>query len=267
MRNVRETVLSLAIGVVIGVAGIAGATYSPPAAAFACANCASEWTQILNNIQLMQKHAKQIQQVAYQVKQYEQQLKALRQLDPQKLKGMLRGVAGEIAGAEVVRQIEASQKLTGTLSSLEKNMDKIYRAQATAAEVAELLKSRGKNISPNDYIGMFKALAKLRQDTYGQRLEQLTQAVDDAQSDIKRAEAIAATAPQIQTNVEGFGALLQSNSVMVSQLGGLRQTLAETQAMNARQARELAEEVDKKRLSEMAQRDWVTRQLVGDKKD
>lgn len=51
------------------------------AAAFACANCASEWTQLANNAQLAAQYAKQIEQYRNQLLQWEEMLKQGAKLD------------------------------------------------------------------------------------------------------------------------------------------------------------------------------------------
>lgn len=258
MINKRISALAVALTLAVG-----GPLMMPqPAHAGAAVWGATEWTQIANNVQLVASYGKQVQQVITQIKQYEAQLKALRQLDPRKLEGMLKGMAGEMAGKEVLRQLKATEALDGTLQKLAKNIDTIHREGRTATEVYELLRSRGKNIKPGDYVGMIKALAEVRQDTYGERLKELNRAVEDAQSDIKRAEAIADLAPQIATDVEGFGALLQSNAVVVSQLGGLRQTLAAGQKMEIEAAAALAAQADRQKAADAHTKEWMERQFA-----
>lgn len=51
------------------------------AAAFACANCASEWTQLANNAQLAAQYAKQLEQYRNQLMQWEEMLKQGAKLD------------------------------------------------------------------------------------------------------------------------------------------------------------------------------------------
>lgn len=63
----RVALSSFTLAILAGIAGGAGTVYSPPAQAFACANCATEWTQIMNNIQLVQQYAKQIEQYRAQL--------------------------------------------------------------------------------------------------------------------------------------------------------------------------------------------------------
>lgn len=63
----RVALSSFTLAILAGLAGGSATVYSPPAAALACANCATEWTQIMNNIQLVQQYAKQIQQYKAQL--------------------------------------------------------------------------------------------------------------------------------------------------------------------------------------------------------
>jgi len=63
----RVALSSFTLAILAGIVGGAGTVYSPPAQALACANCATEWTQIMNNIQLVQQYAKQIEQYRAQL--------------------------------------------------------------------------------------------------------------------------------------------------------------------------------------------------------
>lgn len=65
-RSVFSPLLSMAIAVVVGGSFI---TAPQPAQAVVCATCATEWTQILNNIQLVTQYQKQVQQYATQIQE------------------------------------------------------------------------------------------------------------------------------------------------------------------------------------------------------
>lgn len=65
-RRVFSPLLATAIAVVVGGSFM---TAPQPANALVCGNCATEWTQILNNIQLGSQYAKQLQQYATQIQE------------------------------------------------------------------------------------------------------------------------------------------------------------------------------------------------------
>jgi P-type conjugative transfer protein TrbJ len=72
MRNFfKNSVLALSITAVVG----GGAIYTPQAQAFACANCASEFTQMMNNFQLLTSNITQAQQLVTLFDQYSDMVK------------------------------------------------------------------------------------------------------------------------------------------------------------------------------------------------
>lgn len=211
---------------------------------------ATEWTQIANNLELVMQYKEMVEQTITQVRQYEAQLKSLRQMDGSRLDGMLRGVGGVRAGEEVLRALSESQQVNERLRSLAGNMEVLMREGRSAVEVAQVLRERGYEVNPDDYIGMMRQLAEAEQDTYAERLESLDRAAADAQHDIERMQHIAAMSKDIETHVEGFGALLQSNAIMSSQLAGLRQTMSAAATMSTETARMLADEAAKRKEAE-----------------
>lgn len=63
----RVALSSFSLAILAAIAGGSAAVYSPPVIAIVCVNCASEWTQIANNIQLVTQYAKQVQQYQTQL--------------------------------------------------------------------------------------------------------------------------------------------------------------------------------------------------------
>lgn len=240
--------LSVATAVLIG---------SPRPAQSAAVWGATEWTQIANNIELGLQYKEMVEQTITQVQQYEAQLKSLRQLDGNRLDGMLRGVGGVRAGEEVLRAIGESEAVNERLRSLASNMEVLIREGRSAVEVAQVLQERGYKVNPDDYIGMMRQLAEVEQDTYGERLKALDRAAADAQHDIERVQRIAELSKDIETHVEGFGALLQSSAVMSSQLAGLRQTMTIAATANSEATRMLAEETARRREAEKRNEQWI----------
>lgn len=214
---------------------------------------ATEFTQISNNVQLVVSYAKQLNQYKTQLDQYKEQLFALRQLDPQKLKGMLKGALGLDGPAELERAYRDAEKITGLIQGISSDMEVIYREGAISVNAAKLLASKGIKITPGDYIGAMRALGKEQQGTYGKRLDALNAAAKNALSDIKRVEQIAAGSEAIQTNIEGFQTIAQANAIMSNQLGTLTQVLTQQATMDTEQAKRLAAEMDERQLNKMAQ--------------
>lgn len=223
---------------------------------------ATEWTQIANNLELVFQYKEMVEQTITQVRQYEAQLKSLRQLDSGRLDGMLQGVGGVRAGEEVLRALNESTQVNERLRSLAGNMDVLAREGRNAVEVAQVLRERGYEVNPDDYIGMMRQLAEVEQDTYAERLEALDRAAADAQHDIERVNQIAALSPEIETHVEGFGALLQSNAVMAAQLSGLRQTMSSAAIANTEAAQALADEAARRKVSDMRRQDWIDNAMM-----
>lgn len=243
MKNRLPQVLALSLAATLLVG-------SPQPARSSAIWGATEWTQIANNIELVMQYKEMVEQTITQVRQYEAQLKSLRQLDASRLEGMLRGVGGVRAGEEVLAAMRDSTMLHENLRSLAGNMEVLLREGRNAVEVAKVLRSKGYEVNPDDYIGMMRQLASIQQDSYAERLEALDRAASDAQHDIERMEHIASMSKEIETHVEGFGALLQSNAVMSSQLAGLRQTMSAAATMSTETARMLADEAAKRKESE-----------------
>lgn len=238
--------------IAISLLAIAISASAPPAShATGLVAGATEFTQISNNVQLVVSYAKQLHQYKTQLDQYKEQLFALRQLDPQKLKGMLKGALGLDGPAELEKAYRDAEKITSTIQGISAGMDVIYREGQLSLETAKLLASKGVNITPSDYIAAFRELGKVQQDTYGRRLKALNSAAENVISDIKRADAIAANAPHIQTNIEGFQSIAQANAIMSNQLGTLTAVLTQQATMDTENAKRVAREMSEKETEKM----------------
>jgi len=232
----RVSILSMVIVLTLAQP-LASVSAAPPPA--------TEITQIMNNVQLFSSYREQIQQTLQQVRIYQQALKDLRQLSPQRLAEMGLDAAGLDVGDDVRNIASVVDEVGNTLGTLNDAMYLIQGEGVIAADTISLLRQRGITISDQDYFGSYALLARRRQDTYGRRYNALMQAAKSAESDIDRVNKLAATAPQLQTSVEGFGALLQSNAVMSSQLAGVRQVLTTSALAQTETAQKLAEDVDR----------------------
>jgi len=186
---------------------------------------ATEPTQLMNNFQLAASHLKQVQSVAKQAQQYANQVKRLQnqvqmlqRLDLSKVNGLLKGmkIGSDIAG-DLSKRHEVSTEITETLSSLSNNLSSVYREGYVAANVMDSLHKAGHKISGDDYIGAMNALAHMRVDTYGKRMEHVKKASEAAQSDAENLKRIAAIHPEITGEMEGIQVLIKTNE----QLGGM----------------------------------------------
>lgn len=253
IRLPHALALSIAAVLIVG---------SPQSARSSAVWGATEWTQIANNLELVMQYKEMVEQTITQVRQYEAQLKSLRQLDGERLEGMLRGVGGVRAGEDVLRALNESSMVNERLRSLAGNMEVLVREGRQAVEVAKVLRERGYDVNPDDYISMFRQLAEIEQEEYGERLEILDRAAADAQHDIERVNQIAALSKDIETHVEGFGALLQSNAVMSAQLSGLRQTMSMAATANTEVAQVLSEEAAERKVEKMRKEQWLEGALM-----
>jgi len=186
---------------------------------------ALEPTQIMNKVQLHMSHLKQVKAVATQVQQYANQVKRLqnqalmiKRLDLSKVNGLLKGlkIGSDIAG-DLSKRHEISTEITGTLASLSDNLTTVYREGYIAANVMEDLHRAGYKISGDDYLGAMNALAHMRVDTYGKRMEHVKKASEQAQADAENLKRIAAVHPEITGEMEGLQVLIKTNE----QLGGM----------------------------------------------
>lgn len=226
---------------------------------------ATEFTQIANNLELIMQYKKQVEGVAEQVKMYKKQVEALRRLDAGKLESLRGGINGVMTGQEILEHIAKIDELDGVLSNVGKNMRVVAKEGEIAVDVANILRSRGKELKPRDYLSMMKALSELQRETYQERVRALNKAATDTEHDIERMNRIVALAPEISTNVEGLGAIVQTNGIMVSQMAGLKQSMAAAASMNAETASLLSEEANNAEMQRMRSKQWQDEWLKGSK--
>lgn len=251
MKTNNKRNLVCALMVAIATVAVPGSV-----SAGAMAGGSSEVTQIMNNVQLVLSYAKQVNMVSQQVKSYNAQLKQLKQLDPKKAGDLLKGVQGIAAGVDVVKRIDALAELDGTLEGLSTKMSTLGREGKIAASTIDMLSKKGHKLDLDDYLGMMKALGDVKQEAYGERLKVLGSVAKDAQADIERVNKIAAANSGIESDVQGFQAMLQSNAVMVSQLASLRGQMASSEKMNIEQAQMLSQEATRTEAAEIQAKTW-----------
>lgn len=237
---------------------LAAASAPSPVLATGVMAGATEFTQISNNVQLVISYSKQLQQYKTQLDQFRTQLLALRQMDPSKLRGMLKGVGGLDGPGELERAFRDTERVTSLIQGVSQDMSVIYREGVMSVETAKRLAERGIKITPGDYVSAFRALGQQQQDTYGQRLRALNAASQNALSDIKRAQEIASASEAIQTNVEGFQSITQANAIMSSQLGTLTQVLTQQTTQDAENAQRMARKLTEEEIARMQSNQYMT---------
>jgi len=213
MNSIRYNILitALIIGFGAGTVGQAGATGMVAGA--------TEPTQILNNIELLGSHLKQVQSVGKQIQQYANQgkrlinqVKMMQQLDPTKAGDLLKGVGiGADMAGHLAQRYEAAQEIGNTLTSMSDGMSTLYREGRIAHNVIDDLRRAGHNITGGDYIAAMDVLAKKRADTYGVRIEQVRRASQTAIADADRLKKIAELNPDIVSEIEGLQAIIKTN--------------------------------------------------------
>lgn len=123
-------------------------SFVSPAQAFGCPTCATEWTQILNNVQLMQSYSEQARQTVQQVRMLEDQIK-----NTQNLTG---GDWGDLVQSLTkVNQIAATgEALAFSASNLSDKTSALFKAAGYSG-----------NESIDNYSSQYRALSQSLGDT------------------------------------------------------------------------------------------------------
>lgn len=129
----RTQLAALTFSIGLALAGGTATVYSPPAKAITCVTCAQEWTQIMNNVQLVMQYAKQIQQYEAQLTQLANEAKNLTSL-PQNIFQQYTQVYQQYA-----QQLQQMQGLMRDLSSLRDNFRQQYPDLANGNQSFEQL--------------------------------------------------------------------------------------------------------------------------------
>lgn len=217
---------------------------------------ATEPTQIANNVELIASYQKQIEQVVNQVRQYQAQLRAFQRLDPSKLKDMLRGVAGGDVIADLERNLRAASDTYNTLNSINTSMETLRKEGAASVDVIRRMRERGIEVSGSEYLAAFSHLADEKQGMYAQRKRAMQGAIEQVRSDARRIEAIQRTAPEIETHVQGFSALVQTNGIMSGQLAQVSQVLMQQASDNLEIQQAQIREMDRAEMERASHAEW-----------
>lgn len=203
---------------------------APPAMAGAATGGATEVTQVLNNVQLLDIAAKEAAQIAQAV---ERRLLLIQQYVTmlQNLKSLPQALIDE-ALAPYRQQTEALKRVNQSVQSLKNSAD-------TARNLfnRRLVEAGSMKMNVADYMRHETTLATQRGGIYRQRLKEDLSAIEQLQ---ERATALRATARQTQRitgNVEGLQVLAQHASISAGELMEIKAALlAQSVDRNAQSA-------------------------------
>lgn len=258
MKTLKTALLTSAITVAMGMVAV-------PANAGTVAGFggSTEITQIANQVQLGASFVQDMKRYANELKRYKNQLDQMRKLDPTKLALMMAGVNGIKSTDELEINYKATTGILDSMGDLSKRMDTLVREGGIAVDVIGSLQQSGHKLTPTEYFTSLQQLSKQRQGKYDDRLKALKDASRSALSDIARINKLAASAPTIETQAEGFGSMLQANAVMAGQIANVGQVLyaAEQRAVE-QDRREIAKD-DKEAQKDALKQVWVENYLLG----
>lgn len=217
--------------IIIALAFLPAITFSIQSHAVFCGNCATELTQIMNNIKLAASYAQQVQQYQTQLQQYQTQLTNMRlnpaSVLPNDLNKLISGV-GEI--------MSAGNSIGNSMAEVDANFSKIYKDKLTGT-----------------YAENFRTWTESSQDTLGAAMRAAGMHRDSYSSD---SAALSALFAKSQTS-QGTGAALQTLSeINVSQIQQTQklsnlissQTLAQSTYMAEQNAKQQANDDANERI-------------------
>jgi hypothetical protein len=197
---------------------------------------ATEVTQLLNNVVLLQQYAEQVRMVVAQLQELQQWAQNLKQLSPTRVLQIIRDQFGITSIEELNQMLGVSYELASTLQMLQRDVTTITYEYDLAASTIQRLNRMGYQITPGDYATAMFALSHERSEHYGERIKRFKEAHQSAQRHLMRANALITEAPQIAGTVEGLAALNAGNAqmqVQLAQIGAMLATQGEIMAMEA----------------------------------
>lgn len=227
--RLKPLALSAALVVAAGMAALAPVQR---AEAFACANCASEWTQLANNAQLASQYAKQLQQYATQLRQWEEMVKQGTKLD-------------------VFKWTEAAQTLRDLSNVVQQGRALAYSTR----DLGAAFKDRFQDFEREDV--MFDQLLDDWAETSMDSIKGAMLAANRQADELESEEEVLAELRGMSSSVDGqLEALSVGNQIAVEQavqMQKLRQLMmAQMQAQNVYLAADQArEEEERQRMKEV----------------
>jgi len=206
------------------------ATASPAGATGVVAG-ATEWTQILNNIQLVQQYEQQVQQYVKQGQQYQAQLKNMETNAGSGLNPNLTGLVNNIGGI-----MQAGQAIGGTMAKIDGNFATKFQ-----------------NPMAGTFSQNFKTWTTTSQDTLGASMRAAGLHRDAYQTDTSALQALVQRTKSSQGDVAAIQTLSEINAMQVQQtqkLGDLlaTQNVASNAYMAAQNSKDQAKQDTEDRL-------------------
>ncbi|KRH79550.1 hypothetical protein FERRO_06180 [Ferrovum sp. JA12] len=175
-----------------------------PAYAVFCANCATEWTQVLNRIQLAAQYAKQVDQYTTQLQEYQAQLRNL-ELNPTSI--MSSDVSRLMNGIGSIMQ--SGQSIGGSMAKIDENFTKEF-----------------KNPLDGNFSEKFKTWTTASQDTLGAAMRSAGMHRDSFASDTEALTALFNKTQTSQGTVAAVQTMSEINVMQVQQMQKLQDLIA-----------------------------------------
>lgn len=173
---------------------------------------ATEPTQIMNNIQLVEAYAKQLQQLKYAIDSARSLKQQLKQLDPRTLDGLSSQSLNDLRDLN-----NLGEKIDSALHSSEDSLDVFRRA------VRDMDATR---MTPSEYLAKRAELAQISDGAEAQSYKADQATLRRLQSDSAELQVAANQAHGVSSNIQGFQQLIGSNVRVQSQLIQLNSTIA-----------------------------------------
>ncbi|MDK2126264.1 hypothetical protein [Parachitinimonas caeni] len=199
---------------------------------------ASEWTQVLNNIELVATALAQAKEVQQTFKQYETMMQNLQQLNDSDIRAKLQ---------PFLQQKAQFQKLAQSVKDFKESSQNAREVLSRRMEEAKKL-----NLSPKQYFEAEYELAANKGGYYRQQLDADLSALDQATVRANKLNTLQASVPKISGNIEGMQTLAMYAHNQASELGEIRTLMlrSSVEAQNKRVDEEAAAKYEaKKRLA------------------
>lgn len=175
---------------------------------------ATEWTQIANNIQLMQSYAEQVNTVRNTLQSARSLQQQLKQLDPRVLDSLTSD-----SYSDVRRMADMADRLNDVMRSSERSAAVLQRA---------LQEGQSRGMAPDEYLRTRAELARVRGGAYEQSYEADQKQLADTQNQMAALQKSAAAAHGVTSNVQGFQQMLASGTRVQAQLITLNANVTKT---------------------------------------
>lgn len=180
---------------------------------------ATEWTQIANNIQLVESYMKQVQSARNTLDSARALQQQLQQIDP--------GTLNQLTGGSInqVQQLaELDRVLESNAQSSQRAIDVLRNAMA---------QGQAQGVDPAQYLQARVALAQSGSDVAQKNLASDQRALQDLQNQVAELRRSADSAHGVTSNIQGFQQLLASGNRTQAQLVAINHSIVEANARAA----------------------------------